>query len=376
MLKMKLSSLKAERGKLMQLLEQRSDFQRECRQELRQKVRKMKLWEYFDWFTQNEKVGKVSAVTLKKYHLTSRWLKKLAPDLLVSDMESNRRNMQELIDRYGETHRRATTFDFKSHVTSALNLAVEDGYINSIASKGIEVRSVEKTWSMEKKSNVKNEIKTFNMNEFNEFKYYLVFELRRKLKEKPIYINGNGQARVSEQCYLMLYAIAIRTGARFSELLGFNFEDVSSDGILINKTWNYKGLGEPGYLPTKNNSSIRTVVIDESLKELMDDYWEFKQKNGLHKDGTPFLLEKGKYPLNATVNSKLRIIERELKLPIISFHKLRHTYVSILIDKGISEAVIAKQVGHSSTAMIQKVYGHLLKEREDREVAEIKGIMG
>lgn len=352
------------------------DYQTECREELREKVRNMRLWEYFEWFIQNEKVGKVAPVTLQKYNLTLNWIKKLAPNLLVTDMESNRRNMQELVDRYGETHRRVTTFDFKNHIVSALNLAVEDGYIKSVASRGIEIHSIEKTWSMEKRAKVKNQVKTFNMQEFNQFKYYLFFKLKELLKEKPIYSHGVLKARVSEQHYLLLYSLAIRTGARLSELLGFNYEDITDEGIEINKTWNYKEIGDAGYLPTKNGSSIRTIVIDDSLRSLLNDYWKFKQKNKLHKEGTPFLLENGICPLNSTVNDKLRRIERELNLPDISLHKLRHTYVSVLIDSGISESVIAKQVGHSSTAMIQKVYGHLLKEREERETAEIKGLMG
>ncbi|MBP3038082.1 site-specific integrase [Bacillaceae bacterium Marseille-Q3522] len=354
----------------------KSDFQTEDRSELRDRVRSMRLWEYFEWFIKNEKIGKVAPVTLQKYNLTLNWIKRLAPELLVSDMESSRRNMQELVDRYGETHRKVTTFDFKNHVTSALNFAVEDGYIKSIARRGIEIRSVEKTWSTEKRANVKNQVKTFNMIEFNQFKYYLIFKLKEMLDKKPIYKPGALPARVSEQHYLMLYSIAIRTGARLSEILGFNREDITNDGIKINKTWNYKEIGDAGYLPTKNGSSIRTVVIDDALRDLLNKYWEFKERNSLHKDGTPFLLENGICPLNATVNDKLRRIEKDLNLPNISFHKLRHTYVSVLIDNGISEAVIAKQVGHSSTAMIQKVYGHLLKEREDRETAEIKGLMG
>lgn len=353
-----------------------NDFQTSDRSELRDKVREMKLWEYFAQFVKTEKADKVMPVTLQKYMLTLGWIKKLAPDLLVSDMESSRRNMQELIDRYGETHRRVTTFDFKNHITGALNFAVEDGYIASIARRGIEIHSVEKSWSMDQRAKVKSQIKTFDKNEFNQFKYYLFFKLKDLLTKKPVYKNGVMPARVSEQHYLMLYSIAIRTGARLSEILGFNHEDITSEGIKINKTWNYKEIGERGYLPTKNSSSIRTVVIDDALRELLNEYWEFKQKNELHKEGTPFLLEKGICPLNATVNDKLRKIEKYLKLPNISFHKLRHTYVSVLIDHGISEAVIAKQVGHSSTAMIQKVYGHLLKEREERETAMIKGLMG
>ena len=59
----------------------------------------------------------------------------------------------------------------------------------------------------------------------------------------------------------MILLIA-KTGLRFSEALAltpadFNF---SRQSISVSKTWDYKGEG--GFLPTKNQSSIRKVQID------------------------------------------------------------------------------------------------------------------
>jgi len=43
----------------------------------------------------------------------------------------------------------------------------------------------------------------------------------------------------------------------------------------------------------------------------------------------------------------------------ITFHGLRHTYASRLAMKGVPLAVIAAQLGHSGTRMVEKHYGHL-----------------
>jgi integrase len=43
----------------------------------------------------------------------------------------------------------------------------------------------------------------------------------------------------------------------------------------------------------------------------------------------------------------------------VNFHGLRHTYASRLAMKGVPLAVIAAQLGHSDTRMIEKHYGHL-----------------
>jgi len=45
--------------------------------------------------------------------------------------------------------------------------------------------------------------------------------------------------------------------------------------------------------------------------------------------------------------------------PAVNFHSLRHTYASRLAMRGAPLAVIAKQLGHADTRMVEKHYGHL-----------------
>src|SRR5215469_3512256 len=45
--------------------------------------------------------------------------------------------------------------------------------------------------------------------------------------------------------------------------------------------------------------------------------------------------------------------------PRVNFHGLRHTYASRLAMRGVPLAVIATQLGHADTRMVEKHYGHL-----------------
>lgn len=47
------------------------------------------------------------------------------------------------------------------------------------------------------------------------------------------------------------------------------------------------------------------------------------------------------------------------KIPDLAFHELRHTYASRLVMKGVPLMVVAKQLGHTDTRMVEKHYGHL-----------------
>ena len=43
----------------------------------------------------------------------------------------------------------------------------------------------------------------------------------------------------------------------------------------------------------------------------------------------------------------------------MTFHELRHTYASGLVNRGVPLAYVAAQLGHSDTRMVEKHYGHL-----------------
>ena len=47
------------------------------------------------------------------------------------------------------------------------------------------------------------------------------------------------------------------------------------------------------------------------------------------------------------------------KLEFLCFHELRHSYASMLVNKGVPLAYVAAQLGHSDTRMVERHYSHL-----------------
>jgi integrase len=45
--------------------------------------------------------------------------------------------------------------------------------------------------------------------------------------------------------------------------------------------------------------------------------------------------------------------------PAVNFHSLRHSYASRLVMRGVPLSVVAAQLGHADTRMVEKHYGHL-----------------
>ena len=285
--------------------------------------------DYYEKWITVYKEGAIRKVTLAKYHMTHRWLKRLIPNLKICDL--TRISYQQLINDYAVCHERQTTMDFHHQLKGAIMDAVDEGLLDRDPTRKAIIKG---------KAPCAKKIKYINQ-----------FELHSLLDELEL------KPEVSWEWLIMLIA---KTGLRFSEALALTPKDIdfSHQSISISKTWDYKGDG--GFLPTKNRSSVRKVQIDwqtviqfsELIKNLPED--------------EPIFVSGKVY--NSTVNDILMRYCKKAKVPVISIHGLRHTHASILLFAGVSIASVARRLGHSSMNTTQRTYLHIIQELENRDV--------
>jgi integrase len=72
----------------------------------------------------------------------------------------------------------------------------------------------------------------------------------------------------------------------------------------------------------------------------------------LKADGTAWLRSHQAEPMDAA-NERAKID------PPINFHGLRHTWASHAVMNGVPLMIVARNMGHSDTRMVEKHYGHL-----------------
>ena len=293
-------------------------------------LRKSELfYEYYEKWINVYKEGAIREVTMKKYKLTLSWLKKLAPELEIKNL--TRVTYQQILNDYAEQHEKQSTMDFHHQLKGAIIDAVDEGIIDRDPTRKAIIKG--KT-PKEKK-----------------IKYLNQFELHKLIADLNL---GN------KLNYDWLILLIAKTGMRFSEALAITPRDFDfpHQMLSISKTWNYKGEG--GFMPTKNASSVRKVQLDWQtviqFSELIKDLPEDK----------PIFISNKVY--NSTINDILEKHCKNVEVPIISIHGLRHTHASILLFAGVSIASVAHRLGHSSMTTTQKTYLHIIQELENTDI--------
>lgn len=285
--------------------------------------------QYYSQWVSVYKEGAIRQVTMRKYLLTQAWIEKLAPDLTLCDL--TRITYQKLLNDYAKEHERQTTMDFHHQLKGAILDAVDEGLVSRDPTRKAIIKG--KTPRSKKP------------------KYLNQFELHKLLADLDL---------GSEINWDWLILLIAKTGIRFSEALAVTPQDFdfSRQSLSINKTWDYKGEG--GFIPTKNQSSVRKVQIDW---QLIIQFSELIKT--LPKESPIFVKEK---VFNSTVNNVLERHCVHAGIPTISIHGLRHTHASLLLFAGVSIASVARRLGHASMTTTQKSYLHIIQELENKDI--------
>jgi integrase len=184
-----------------------------------------------------------------------------------------------------------------------------------------------------------------------------------------------------------LFHLAAYTGMRRGEVCGLCWDDVDLARGRITVRWQITDVGyrnarttdQPGRSgqyrsrPKTRAGDERVVDLDPATIGVLHA-WQLAQQReqagpsraGLdrHDQHGPYRLaftrENGE-PLDPShICATFARLVRDTGLPRLKLHGLRHLNISLQIDAGVTETVIAMRVGHSSPALIHSTYGHLI----------------
>lgn len=157
---------------------------------------------------------------------------------------------------------------------------------------------------------------------------------------------------LSFYAFEMLYWCGIREG----ELLALTPADFDFDKrtVSISKTFQHTG-GKDVITPPKTEKSNRTITMPRFLADEMQEYLKMQYNIGLDDRMFP-----------VTKSYLYREMQRgcqETGVKRIRIHDLRHSHISLLIDRGFSAVAIADRVGHESIDITYN-YAHLFPSKQ------------
>lgn len=171
------------------------------------------------------------------------------------------------------------------------------------------------------------------------------------------------------------FRILAFTGLRRGEALALTWDDIDTNQGLLTVNKAVK-RGENGQYvgSTKNESSVRTITIDDNTIKILKA-WKAEQAktligfgfNAIQPNQYIFSKWKDNTPLNtmAPRNALVKICKR-FDLPMMNIHGFRHTHCSLLFEAGVPMKDVMERLGHSDIQTTMNIYTHVTKESKNK----------
>ena len=149
--------------------------------------------------------------------------------------------------------------------------------------------------------------------------------------------------------------LASQGGLRRSEICALTPDDFTDLGVNVNKAVVYDDKNNIVTKTTKTVAGTRFVPLPpEVIKEC---------KKWQHFGCSP-----------ATLSNSFYQTIKKADIPKFSFHKLRHYFASELHAQGIPDKYIAEVGGWETVGILQKIYQHTLRDKQEEISAKIISI--
>jgi len=182
--------------------------------------------------------------------------------------------------------------------------------------------------------------------------------------------------------YFALFVLAVTTGMRQGELFGlkWNVVDFAAGSLAVVVSVTDGEHGKPILSEPKTSASRRRIELPQFALGALRAHRKAQMKNGyegdlVFPDSDGGLLRKSNF-----IRREFQPLVVASGVPLSTFHSLRHTANTLLIEEGVSVNVLAQRMGHTTTRMTLDTYGHVLPtaqglatEKLDRIFAEFGG---
>jgi integrase len=177
--------------------------------------------------------------------------------------------------------------------------------------------------------------------------------------------------------YKVAVMVTLAAGLRLGELMGLKWNHINFDNNTIEIVQANQYLPGKGLFTKdpKTETSKRLITMPKEIMDLLKNYKkeqniEKLKKGSLWTDtGYIFTQWNGKPMYPYTFSEWFPKFLKKHGLRHITFHQLRHTSATLLINAGENIRAISARLGHSNTSTTMNIYAHALKSA-DKDAAD------
>src|SRR5262249_18018951 len=168
---------------------------------------------------------------------------------------------------------------------------------------------------------------------------------------------------------------ALFTGMRLGEVLAlrWNRVDLDSKTIQVREALEQTKLLGVRFKPPKSKAGRRDVTLPDILVDTLREHrkavLELRMQVGAGKlpdDALLFSDIDGKPLSLIAVSIAWGHFAARIGIPEVTFHALRHTHASQLIDAGVDIVTISKRLGHAKSDITLRTYAHLFRNDDSK----------
>ena len=168
--------------------------------------------------------------------------------------------------------------------------------------------------------------------------------------------------------------ICLSSGMRIGEVCALTWEDIDTDNgvISVNRTIQRIYVIEDGIRKTelildtpKTKNSIREIPISKDLLRILKPFKKIVNPSF-------FVLTNDAKPTEPrTYRSYYKNLMRELKMPELKFHGLRHSFATRCIESNCDYKTVSVLLGHSNISTTLNLYVHPNMEQKKKAIEQM-----
>jgi integrase len=179
--------------------------------------------------------------------------------------------------------------------------------------------------------------------------------------------------------YETVALVSLFTGMRLGEALALRWNRVKLDEKVIQVREALEQTKAHGirFKPPKSKAGSRDITLPEFLVDALREHrkaaMELRLQLGTGKipdDALVFADVDGKPLRPNTVSPAWANFASSIGMDV-TFHALRHTHASQLIDAGVDVVTISKRLGHAKPDITLRIYAHMFKKDDSKAAAAI-----